>query len=224
MIRIFLTLLLAVTVWAANPKMYAGVGDPIYDTMEQVKSLVWIESMRKYRQGIGDFLAACQTTKEQGLALEKSHAVESERKGYLQKLRTLTREHDFFVNAARKVFEQTMKTGNYEDFSKLIETGLIDTATNRQEITAFYETHRGTHRIEVLDAYLMEDQALREREMSEKEKRRERYERYKKQRIEQINRRQKAEKASKRREIEAETERQKQEAYRMQEEELRQNR
>lgn len=224
MIKLFIVLLLAVGVSAANPRTYAGVGDPVYDAMPQIETLLQIESMRKYRQGISDFLKACQAAKEAGLAIDGGYGVESDRKEYLHKLRLLTREYDFFVGAAHNMLQKTMDAGDYGDFSKLVKSGLVDTAAKRQEAMEFYTQHHGTDRIEVIEGYLSDEQARREREMSEKEKRRAEYERYKKIRLEQINRRQKEAKAAQRKEIEQETDRQKQEAYRMQQEELQRTR
>ena len=154
------------------------------------------------------------------MALEKRAHEEAEDRAYLERLRDLNKEYEFYIRTAAKALSHSIEENNYRGFSELIKTGLIDIDKNSEQILTFYELNKGQGQLVEVEDYIAYREELIEFERKENAKRQEIYENYKQRRIDQVHARQEAKKRAQREAIEAEAERQKAELHKTQEEEL----
>ncbi len=219
---LLIVFVLVVSLYAQNPKVYQKLGDVIYDDMIKISNLADTKAMNSYAQSIDKYLNACMTLKEEGLALDRDGGDE---KVYLNKLRKLANEYDFFLRAAHTSLHQTMAYNDYAAFSELMETGLIDIEKDTDQIIAFYEKHRiQVNEIPEIESYIAYRDEIKKQDANALAERRAIYDRYKQRRVDQINRRQAKKKAAFAKEVEEERARTKEEVYKEQKEELKINR
>ena len=206
--------------FATNPAIYAGLGDRLYDGMPKMMHLADTRVFANHREHITAFILSCEKAREEGLALEKGVHSEAEQKAYLERLRTLNKEYEFYIRTAAKALNRTIEQNDYKGFSELIKTGLIDIDKNSEQILTFYELNKGMGTLVEIEDYIAYREEIIELERREKEKRQEIYESYKQRRIDQVHARQEAKKRAQREAIDAEAERKKAELHKTQEEEL----
>ena len=220
MLKWFLIISMSVAMWAANPKIYAGLGDFIYDDMVNISQLGELDAMGNERVQIQAYLKRCQNVKERGFSLDNNGSVE-EKENYLETLRSLETERKFFVNAANAALERKIQENDFEGYKELLQTGMIDIEKNSDDIINFYALNKSSENtiVEVED-YLIYRQALKKQEAEETVRRGAIYKSYRQRRLEQINRRQTENKAAEVNRIEAEREQKKEEIYKEQKEEL----
>jgi hypothetical protein len=219
--KALLPLLLATCLMGANPKLYSGLGDTIYDAMPKLSELADVEAVAKHRNNIEAFLGKCRSTKDRGFALDKGAKEKAETQDYLKRLRTLNRDYEFYVHVAEDALNRSMRNNDYRSFAALIQTGLIDFEKDSKRIVGFYKLHKKGKPIEEIEDYIAYQKELRKLKAKEKAKRQALHQAYKQRRIDQVNKRQEAKKEARREAIDAETERIKEEVKRKQAEELR---
>lgn len=221
MLKWFLFAAIAVLGLAENPKIYSGLGDLIYDDMESMSRLSDIKAMTKYNESIDTYLEKCQTVRQSGFDLEKNKPTPAETKAYLNRLRSLEKEHAYYLRMTNTALLQAIQTNDYETYSELIKSGLIDIETNSEDIVGFYLQNRNEHNVlaEVED-FMKYQEELKKRENQEEAQRQSLYRSYKQRRINQINKRQAQKKAAITKSIDDERERTKLDVYKKQEEEL----
>lgn len=205
----------------ANPKLYSGLGDTIYDAMPKVSELAEVQAVAKHRNNIEAFLTKCSSTKEKGFVLDKGTKDKKETQAYLERLRSLNSEYEFYVHTAEEALSRSIQDNDYGNFAALIRTGLIDIEDNSDRIVGFYELHKKGQPIEEIEDYIAYMKELKSLKAQEKAKRQALYQAYKQRRIDQVNRRYEEKKEARREAIDAETQRIKEEVKRQQAEELR---
>lgn len=167
----FLTLLfLSTLVFGAsqNPKAYASLGDKIYNNTSNIKKLENIGDYYLYTDDIEKYLQEVNATKEFGYSLDKNSSVES-RKRYLNKLRALSKDNDYYSRMAVTSFKSSMKKEDSALFSQIINSGLINTQKYKKEILDYYFAHsKDINATGVVQKYLDENRALQERDRLKK--------------------------------------------------------
>lgn len=207
-----------VTLYAQNPKVYNSLGDIIYGDMIKISNLADTKGMKSHQKNIDKYLKKCLALQEKGYVLDRKGG---DPKAYLDELRKLAKEYDFFVRAAHASLDKTMADNDYTAFSELIKTGLIDIEKHGGQIIGFYEMHRSdTNTIPEIESYIQYQNELKKQEAEARAKRRAIHTNYKQRRIDQINQRQSKKKAAFAQEVEDERERTKQEVYKEQQEAL----
>lgn len=221
MLKWFLIAGIAVLGLAENPKIYSGLGDMIYDNMESMSRLSDIKAMAKYNESIDAYLEKCQEVRKNGFDLEKNKPTPVETKAYLNSLRSLEKEHAYYLRMTNAALLQAIHNNDYETYSELIKSGLIDIEKNSDNIIGFYLQNRNENNslVEVED-FMKYQEELKKRENQEAARRQSLYRRYRQQRINQIHKRQAQKKAAITKSIEDERERTKLDVYKKQEEEL----
>lgn len=204
---------------SANPSIYAALGDAIYNTMPRVEQLADVKAMKYHRTNIVEYLQRCREAKEQGYTLQKQ-GTEEQMQAYLERLRYLNAEYEFYVRATQSALKRTIDEDDYAAFSELIKTGLIDIDKNSDRILKFYESNRGESRLVEIEDYKAYQQELYELEQRQALKKEELYKSYKQRRIEQVRARQEAKKQAQRKAIDEEAEQKKLELHRTQKTEL----
>ena len=190
-----LTLLaiLSFLLYGANPKPYAALGDVIYDNVENIEKLKEIPKYALFKEKIESYVSKVAALKEMGYALEKGSA-SANKKVYLNALRTLSKENDFFLRDAKQSFKDAIEKQDSVTFEKIINTGLIDTQKNKEKIIEYYFAHQeDINASGVIQGYLDEDAKLR----AKREAQRKRYKTKKQLEEEKIRRIREADKRKK---------------------------
>ena len=157
---------------ALNPKAYARLGDTIYNNANNIKNLISIGDYYLYVDDINKYLQSVNAAKQEGLLLDANSSPQ-EKKRYLSKLRKLSAMNDYYVRMAETSLENSIANQDSLLFSKIINTGLIDTKRYKKEILDYYFKH--TKEVEptgVIKMFLDESKALqRKREALERKNR-----------------------------------------------------
>lgn len=220
MLRLMFILIIVVQAWAENPKPYASLGDQIYDDMESFSYLVDTGVLEDYRARVQKYLKKCEIIKVQGFALENKKSDPEAGRAYLKRLRALNQEYEFYLNTARQMFDRSMQEKDYDTFSKLIKSGLIDIEPDIDHIIGFYRIYNKGESLEEIEHYIAYRKKARALHAKEAAKRKELYSSYRTERIAQVKKRQAEEKERFRKAVNAETERKKQELHRKQKKEM----
>jgi hypothetical protein len=145
----------------ANPKVYAALGDVIYNNALKIEKLKEITLFADQQSEIDSYLSQVEKLKEQGYKIERGDKT-IDKKVYLNKLRELSKTNDYYARYARKVFRDAIKQEDSDTFEKIINTGFIDTKRNKDKIINYYFAHQEEVNPEgVIQAYLDEDAKLR---------------------------------------------------------------
>jgi hypothetical protein len=222
--RTLLPLLIAGSLMGANPELYSGLGDTIYDAVPKVSELSEIDALGEYRDRIETYIKQCAAAKREGLALDDSAKEKAATQAYLDTLRGLNREYESYIHVAETALEGSVRKNDYATFAALVGTGLIDVEKHDKMVLGFYKKHGMTPRIEEIDAYIAYLDEIKAMKAQQRAKRRAQYEAYKKRRIEQIRSRQEAKEEARREQIDEEARQIKEEVKRTQQQELRQTR
>lgn len=163
MLKIVLLLVLTLTLYASNPKIYAALGDLIYNNEPKISKLAELQIYRANRETIQNYSKEVQRVKEMGIVAEKSKDKKLQ-KEYLIRLRKLSKENDFFIRSANKNYEKALQTQQSEDFVGLVNSGLIETNARKEEILNYYYEHKEEIDLTgVLEEYVKEDKELKKK-------------------------------------------------------------
>ena len=132
---------LSFLLYGANPKPYAALGDLIFDNAIGIEKLQYIVQYGISKEKIETYIEKVKALKEMGYALEKGSAG-VDKKVYLDALRILSKENDFFLREAKRCFDEAIEKQDSVTFERLIDTGLIDTQKNKEEIVEYYLAHQ----------------------------------------------------------------------------------
>ncbi len=149
-----------------NPKVYAALGDIIFDNVAKIEALKDIELFEPLSTNIEDYSQEVSTVKALGYEIESGNK-RLEKEEYLNKLRTLSKEHDFYLRTVQSAYKASMKKNDFELFSKLVNSGLVDTTKRRDEIIEYYMKHsEDINASGVIQNYLEEDKKLKQQAKS----------------------------------------------------------
>ena len=161
MYKLLLLTLLTTLLLANNPKPYAALGDIIYDNASKIQSLQDISIYELYKDDISTYLKNVADTKKEGFQLELGKA-EISKRDYLKKLRKLSQTNDYFLRSITNNYKESMNNNNYELFSQMINSGLIDTSAHKKEIIDYYYEHeKDINASGVIKNFLDEDAKLK---------------------------------------------------------------
>ena len=138
--KLILLLLLTLTLFAQNPKIFSALGDVIYDDVAIFKKIKNYPSMHKYRKDIDAYIISAKKTKKIGLAIDaKEEGVDS--KSYLKMLRELSKKHDGITVHINQCFKDAMAAEDSESINTLIIDGVIDPKDYKNELITYYEEY-----------------------------------------------------------------------------------
>lgn len=156
-----LTLLSTLIFAELNPKVYAALGDVIYNNIPKIEKLKEIKIYENQVADIDMYAKQVAELKEEGFAIERGDK-SIDKKVYLNKLRELSKLNDHYVRSAKTNFRNAVKTEDNDTFEKIINTGLIDTQRNKDKIINYYFAHQeDVNASGVIQGYLDEDAKLR---------------------------------------------------------------
>jgi len=161
MYKILIISILATLLSASNPKIYAALGDVIYDNADNIEKLQNLEVYSDRASEIKEYIEEVNSTKEIGFKIELDR-VKPDKKEYLIKLRELSKLNDSFVRSAKANYKNSLKNNNSLVFSQMINSGFIDTVKNKEEIIDYYFLHSDDINASgVIQSYLDEDIRLK---------------------------------------------------------------
>ncbi len=142
---------------AANPIVYAALGDLLYNNAQSIKKLQAIPLYTSQTKIISDYLTKLEATKKMGFAIEMGDT-SVDKKVYLQDLRALSKKNDAFVRSANTSFRQALENEDSTLFAQLVNSGLIDIKKHKNEILHYYYNHNEDMNItDVIDQCLGKD-------------------------------------------------------------------
>jgi len=160
MYKIFLFLLLNITLYAQNPKAFSALGDVIYNNVDKIQKLENIDDYEVYKKKIKEYVADVKKLKKEGFALDEG--INTNKMQYLNKLRKLSQTNDFLVRSAKRNLDLAIENENSKFFSQLINTGLIDEKKSKNKIIDYYFSHSDeVNATGLIQKYLDNDKNLR---------------------------------------------------------------
>lgn len=161
MYKLLLLTLTLTLLSANNPKPYAALGDVIYNNVQKIDSLKNLTPYKLYKNDISQYVKEVQSAKKDGFALEQGKK-NIGKKAYLIKLRKLSKTNDYFLRGIKSKYINSMSTNDYSLFSEIINSGLIDTNKNKDEIIDYYYKHQeDINASGVIENFLDEDAKLK---------------------------------------------------------------
>lgn len=139
--KFFYIFLLSIAfLFASNPLVYSALGDKVYNNAKKIEKLKNIKQYYMYYEKIDKYLSDINQTKQLGFDIEKG--VSKSNKEYLKKLRELSSINDFFIRSAEHTLDISIESKDFELFTKIINTGLIDLKRYKQKILIFYKENK----------------------------------------------------------------------------------
>jgi hypothetical protein len=158
--------LIATFLMAQNPKVYSALGDVMYNNVDNITKLQSIDSYQIYDSKIQKYIIDVAASKSVGFSLDEGDK-SIDKMAYLKNLRALSKENDFYMRNSKISFESSIKNEDSKLFSKIINTGLIDTQRYKDEIINYYMFHADDiNSSGVIQTYLDEDEALRKQRLA----------------------------------------------------------
>lgn len=124
-----------------NPKVYALLGNQIYNSVDKIALLEDIEAFHLYKERIALYVDAVRRAKTVGFAIQNGYGGKDPKK-YLKTLRRLSKENDFLIRLAKRSYRHAIKNENSSIVQQIINAGLIDIQKNKEEIMEYYFTHQ----------------------------------------------------------------------------------
>jgi len=161
LLTILTTFLLSQDSLNPYPKPYAALGDVIYHNVDKIEKLKNINGFEFFKGDIESYVSEVEKTKEDGYQLEKNQSRIS-KKEYLNRLRTLSKKNDFYLRTIKSGYLSSMKSNNYEQFSQIINSELIDVNSSKRVIIDYYYEHEDDINASgVIETFLDEDARLK---------------------------------------------------------------
>jgi len=143
------------------PKPYAALGDVIYENVINIEKLENIKGFELFKDDIQKYVREVKSAKKDGYALEQKKVAVNKRE-YLNKLRKLSKTNDFYLRTIKNGYLTSMKTNNYEQFSQIINSELIDVNSSKKVIIDYYYKHEeDINASGVIENFLNEDAKLK---------------------------------------------------------------
>ncbi|WP_294963220.1 hypothetical protein [Sulfurimonas sp.] len=164
MIKLLILSLLSTLLIAQNPKVYSALGDVIYNNVENIEKLKNITYYSEFEEKIDSYVKDVYKAKDIGYEIESGNK-KVDKKQYLQTIRQLSKINDFFYRLIVKSYKSSIIDQDNLFFSKIINSGMIDTKKNKDEILEYYFAHSyDMNSSGVIQKYLDEDKKLKQKQ------------------------------------------------------------
>ena len=161
MIKMIILFLFVVEVMAQNPKIYASLGDSIYDSVENIDGLKSIKIFANNTSEIDLYVRDVYRIKEFGFEIDSTKNAKDIKK-YLFNLRNLSKRKSFFYKKANKYFIKSMQIKDNRMFLDILESGLIDTKKNKVKIMEYYHANCEGMKVKgMIKEFLDEEERIR---------------------------------------------------------------
>lgn len=123
-----------------KPNVYSALGNVIYGNIEKIKKLKDIENFKSFSEKINNYSNEVEKAKEIGFKIESGNKKVDDI-AYLETLRNLSKEHDYFVRSVKSAYQSSIEKEDSVLFSKMVNSGLINTDKHKDEIISYYLSH-----------------------------------------------------------------------------------
>ena len=155
---LLLTILLLSTLFAQNPTIYASLGDKIYDNTPGVDLLLQVETLETHHEKIFEYMFKASEAMKQGNMISEHNPEAISPKEYLNTLRKLSKENDYYVRVARVAYKKAIADSNIKDIKLLLDSNLLDSEKSLEELALFYEINSDKMDLNVFKTYLNIDE------------------------------------------------------------------
>ena len=144
-----------------NPKIFSALGDVIYDNVSHIVKLKDIDTFKGFSKKIDIYSQKVKKAQEMGFELESGNK-EIDKMVYLNTLRTLSKENDYFIRNVNSAYKSSIQSKDSKLFSKVINNGLFDADKHKDEIIEYYLYHsKDVNTSGVIEAYLKKDKKIK---------------------------------------------------------------
>jgi len=143
------------------PSVYSALGDIIYGNIDSIVKLKELDTFKSFSEKINNYSKNVEKSKAIGFDIESGNKNIDEAT-YLETLRTLSKENDYFVRSVNSAYKSSIEKHNNRLFLETVNSGLLDTDKNRDQIVEYYlKNSKDINASGVIQKYLDEDAKLK---------------------------------------------------------------
>ena len=145
--------------FALNPKIYATLGDKLYNNLDNIKALQHREEFKEDVVKIKEYIFSVKALKGVGFNIDRGDFSVTKQE-YLDNLRALAKTNDYFVVKIKQLFFNSIDQNNSELFLFTVKSNLLDTTRYKSDIKKYYYAHKDEIDIEgsVIEKFVQEDE------------------------------------------------------------------
>lgn len=132
------------------PKLYARLGTPLFEQVDDFKKLALVSAFDPYKQAIEAYIQQSKTTLAHGLNIDADNALHPEKtKAYLKELRGLQNLYDQLESFYKRALYKSIREDDQNTFYSLISTPLPFISTDmrlKEHVVQFYKKTHQHHR------------------------------------------------------------------------------
>ncbi len=149
------------TVIEKSPNVYSALGNVIYANADKIAKLKELDAFKSFSEKINSYSKNVEKSKAIGFDIESGNKNIDEAT-YLETLRTLSKENDYFVRSVNSAYKSSIEKQDSRLFLETVNSGLVDTDKNRDQIVEYYLKHsKDINASGVIQKYLDEDAKLK---------------------------------------------------------------
>ena len=122
------------------PNIYAALGNVIYKNIDNIVKLKELDAFKSFSEKINSYSASVKKSKAVGFDIESGNKNVDEAT-YLETLRVLSKENDYFVRSVKSTYKLSMQKQDSKLFLQTVNSGLLDTDKYRDQIIEYYFAH-----------------------------------------------------------------------------------
>ena len=122
------------------PNVYSALGDVIYGNIANIVKLQYIDNFKSFSEKIKNYSKSVEKSKAIGFDIESGNKNIDE-VVYLETLRTLSKENDYFVRSVKSAYQSSIDKQDSKLFTQTVNSGLLDTDKHRDQIIEYYFAH-----------------------------------------------------------------------------------
>ena len=148
------------------PNVYSALGNIIYGNVDNIVKLKELDAFKSFSEKINNYSKNVEKSKAVGFDIESGNKNIDE-VVYLETLRTLSKENDYFVRSVKSAYKSSLEKQDSKLFLDTVNSGLLDTDKNRDQIVEYYLKHsEDINASGIIQKYLDEDAKLKSKKKS----------------------------------------------------------
>ena len=146
-----------------NPNVYRTLGDVVYNSVESIDKLRVTPEFSIYENDINKYVAEVNEAKKIGIAIESGNK-SIDKEEYLSTLRKLFKKYNNYSKQVDGMFSKSIKNSDSELFLILVNSGLLDTKSNKEEILSYYHSHSSEIKVDGTIKTLLDEEVITKKE------------------------------------------------------------
>ncbi len=148
------------------PDVYSALGNVIYGNIDSIIKLQELDAFKSFSEKIKNYAKNVEKLKSIGFDIESGNKNVDE-VVYLETLRTLSKENDYFVRSVRSAYKSSLDKEDNKLFIETVNSGLLNTDKKREQIVEYYLKHsEDINASGVIQKYLDEDAKIKSKRKS----------------------------------------------------------